>query len=108
MSDPLHRTQVLLRKDQHRALSDLARSRKTSLSKLLRDFVDEQLERQRRCAEARIERRLRALSEIESHGRSLRERRGGASLEVDPAALIRELREERDDELASRLDVRRD
>lgn len=108
MSDPLHRTQVLLRKDQHRALSELAASRRTSLSELLRDLVDEQLERQRRSAEAQIERRLRALSEIESHSRDLLERRGGVTLDVDPAALIHEMREERDDEVAIRLGAGRD
>ncbi len=103
MAEPLQRTQILLRKDQHVALRDLASREGTSLSELIRMLVDEALERRNNEAEARTERRLRALERIEEHARAAQERRGGRPLEINPAEVIRQLREERDDELVQRL-----
>lgn len=103
MAEPLHRTQILLRKDQHQALAELAERQGTSLSGLIRLLVDEQLERRDREAANRIERRLRSLQAIDQHCREALERRGGKTLEVDLVAVIQEVREERDDQLAEQL-----
>ncbi len=40
----MHRTQILLEPEQHQALTEIARREKRSLSELIRQLVDEQLQ----------------------------------------------------------------
>lgn len=103
MAEPLHRTQILLRRDQHRALAERAEREGRSMSELVRSLVDEQLKRQDAERRERIERRRGTLEAIRKRHAAILSSRGGKPIEVDPAELIREMREERDDELFSRL-----
>jgi len=63
--------------------------------------ANEELAREQRRARERAEERLRALGEIQRHQEKILARRGGKPIEIDPAELIDESREERDDELLS-------
>lgn len=108
MAEPLHRTQILLRREQHEELSSLAARRGVSVSELIRNLVDEELTHEERQARERVERRLRALDEIDKHREKILARRGGKPIEIDLAELIDESREERDDELVSQLAADRD
>lgn len=108
MAEPLHRTQILLRKEQHEELRALAAHRGVSVSELIRDLVDQRLQNQDDERRDRIDRKLRALAEIESHCREALGRRGGKPLVVDLGTLIAENRDERDDEIIGRLAVGRD
>jgi hypothetical protein len=103
MASPLHRTQILLREEQHEELSALAERRGISLSELIRKLVDGELQAQEEQRRARIDRRLRALPEVKPHTREALSNRGGRPLEVDLAALIEESREVRDVVVIGRL-----
>lgn len=102
MANPLHRTQILLREEQHEELSTLAARRGISLSELIRNLVDTELQIEEEQLRARSDRKLRALAEVASHARDALRNRGGKPLEVDLAALIEESREQRDDEIVGR------
>lgn len=103
MADPLHRTQILLRSDQHRELSARARREGTSVSELVRRSLDETLARDAAKRSARIEKRLGALGRIDELRRETAERSKAGSPLPDISALIREMREERDAELVARV-----
>ncbi|HLE84631.1 MAG TPA: ribbon-helix-helix protein, CopG family [Thermoanaerobaculia bacterium] len=105
MAEPLHRTQVLLRKDQHKALAERAERQGVSVSELIRTLVDEKLRRENAERRARIERRLANLEGIRQHHAEILRERGGKPIEVDPTELIREIREERDEELFGHLET---
>ena len=50
----MHRTQIMLEQEQHKVLTEMAQSQNRSLSDLIREMLDDQLElnRQRRLADA--------------------------------------------------------
>jgi hypothetical protein len=102
MAEPLHRTQILLRRDQHRELSERASREGTSMSELVRRSLDETLARDETERSARVERRLDALRSVEEHRRETAAPSGEGS-RPDVAELIREMREERDAELIRRI-----
>lgn len=94
----LRRAQILLEEEQHRALADIARAEGCSISELTREIIAQYLakrEASRRGSEAKALERARRLRE------DMRQRRGGKSLEIDVAALICEMREERDERILS-------
>ncbi|HEX2165252.1 MAG TPA: hypothetical protein VHM02_15005 [Thermoanaerobaculia bacterium] len=98
MGQPLHRTQILLEPRQHHELTRIAAEEHRSLSDLLREIVQKELDRLRCDAErARVE-RVAAIERIRQN-----RRRAAALGEVDPTLdsveLLREAREERAEEL---------
>jgi hypothetical protein len=107
MAEPLHRTQILLREDQHRALVRRAEREKTSMSELIRSLIDDELRRRDSERSERIRRRKAALDGIRKHHDEMLASRQGRPIDVDPAELVRQIREERDDELFGRLDADR-
>jgi len=108
MAEPLHRTQILLREDQHRALVRRAEREKTSMSELIRSLIDDELQRRDFARRERIHRRKAALESIRKHHDEILETRGGRPIEVDPSDLVQQIREERDDEVFGRLTAGRD
>lgn len=98
MTQPLHRTQVLLEPQQHRELTRIAAEEHRSLSDLLREIVQKELDRQRCDDQRRRAERVAAIEQIRQN-----RRRAAASGEVDPTLdsveLLREAREERAEEL---------
>lgn len=99
MGQPLHRTQVLLEPQQHRELTRIAAEEDRSLSDLLREIVRRDLERRRAQDEADLRTRIAALERIREHRRQALAERGGRPIELDPAELIREARDERTEEI---------
>lgn len=97
MTQPLHRTQVLLEPQQHQELTRIAKEEDRSLSDLLREMVRRDLERRRTEEDAELRARLTAL-ERALENRDAIERRRGGPIDLDPAELIRQAREERDRE----------
>ena len=98
MTTRMHRTQILLEPKQHRALSELARQEGRSVSDLVREFVQVQLEKRERDDAARRQRQLTALEQIRVQRREIAARLGATELPA-PEELIHQLRDERDDDL---------
>ncbi len=91
----LHRTQLLLEPDQHRALAEIAAQERRSISDVVRGIIREKLAAQDQDLETR-RRRGRALIE---RVRRLREQilddRGGKPIETDFLQELDDAREER-------------
>lgn len=99
MGERKYRAQILLEPEQHKALADLAQRRGTSISQVVRDIVGEYLVEQ----DTEVERRLAAIERIREHRAEMLAERGGKPLDIDFAALIEEMREERAEELYANL-----
>lgn len=100
MTTRMHRTQILLEPEQHRTLTDLARREGRSLSDIIREFVQVQLDQREQDHALRRERQLAALDRIRTHRQAVAARLGAKGL-PDPAETLDLLREERDAELTS-------
>ena len=107
MSNRMIRTQILLEPEQHQKLSELAKHEQRTLSDLVREMLQTQLER-RQQNETALLRRLDALERIRQHRQQILRRRAGRPLELDPNNLVDQLRDERDDELFNHLFPTRD
>lgn len=95
----LHRTQVLLEPEQHQELTRLAAEQHRSLSDLLREIVDRELER-RKCDEERLQQeRLAAIARIRERRREMFAMMSPDAPPLDVTEIIRKNREERDDEI---------
>jgi predicted CopG family antitoxin len=102
MGERLYRTQVLLEPGQHRALAEIARSEGRSVSDVIRELIRAQLEQRA----TRGQGYLNALERIRKNREEILARRGGTPIDVDVAALINGVREERDEQIARALDNR--
>ena len=100
MTSRSHRTQILLDQEQHRTLTDLAHREGRSLSDIIREFVQVQLEQREQDHVLGRERQLAALDRIRAHRQAVAARLGAEGL-PDPAEILDQLREERDAELTS-------
>jgi hypothetical protein len=98
MTQPLHRTQVLLEPQQHQELTRIAAEEKRSLSDLLREIVRRELERKRGDDERVRRERLATIEEIRQNRRRA-VASGEAEATLDSVELLREAREERAEEL---------
>ncbi len=107
MGQRMQRTQLLLEPEQHRALAEIARQEGRSISDVVREMVQRQIEQRRESARADRERRLAALGRIRRHRDQAIERRGGRLIDLDVVALIRQAREERDARALNGFDDRR-
>lgn len=104
----MQRTQILLEPEQYRALVELARLEGRSLSELLRELIRDYLAQRDQAADMIRSRQMAALERIRQHRQAVLERRGGVPLDIDVAALVAAVREERDaDILAGSTDDRR-
>ena len=107
MARRMRRTQLLLEPEQHDALAEIARKEGRSISNVVREMVQRQIEQRRETARADLERRLEALQRIRRHRDEAVERRGGRPVDLDVAALIRQAREEREERAFTAFDDRR-
>jgi metal-responsive CopG/Arc/MetJ family transcriptional regulator len=99
MTQPLHRTQVLLEPQQHQELTRIAAEQDRSLSDLLREIVRRELERRRNDEERLKQERREAIEQIRQHRRERFANRPQDAPELDVTELIHRNREERDDEI---------
>ena len=93
----LHRTHILLETEQIDQLKEIARREDRSVSEVARTIIQDYLDVQ--TAEAELQRRLQALERIRENRAKILVRRGGTPLKVDVVELIRQMRDERDDEI---------
>lgn len=89
----MQRTQILFRPDQHEALSERAQREGRSLSDLVRELVDRDLERWRETEREVRRQRLLRLEEIARHREAAADHGTGG---LDVVEMIRQGREERD------------
>jgi hypothetical protein len=93
----MHRAQILIDPEQHQTLAEIAQQEGTSISAIVRVAVHHWLaERQE---EQVLRHQMDALEEIGRHRQAILDRRAGKPLEIDLAEIIKQIREERDDEL---------
>jgi hypothetical protein len=92
----MHRAQILLDPQQHRALRELAERQGRSISSIVREMINDQLLRLKKEQEGKIRHYLDAIERIRDHKRAVLDKRGGRELAVDIANLIEENRIERD------------
>ena len=106
MSERFHRTQLLLRPDQHEALAEIARRENRSISDVVREMIGQQLDSRARATSETVQRQLEALERIRQHREGILARRGGVPIDV--GALIDQVREEQDERNVGDLINRRD
>lgn len=99
MGERMYRARILLEPAQQRALAELARREGRSVSDLVREMIQRQLDQRRHEEDAIRRRRLAAVEQIRRHCQAILERRGGAPLDVDVVEMIDRLREERDGQI---------
>lgn len=98
MAEKMHRTQILLEPDQHKALAELATREGRSISEIAREMIGRQLEQRKLVADEVREQRLEALERIKQHREEILAERGGEYIDFDVVEAINQMREERDAE----------
>ncbi len=93
----LYRAQILLEPDQHRKLAEIAQQEDASISELVRSAVRQWLDE--RQDESHLHRRLDELKQVAQHRQDILVRRDGNPLVIDVETVIRQMRDERDDQL---------
>ena len=103
MAERMHRTQVLLEPAQHEWLAETARSEDRSVSDLIREMIDRQINDTEHQIEATKVRRLAALDRISQRREKMLEEMGGQPISGDTVEMINRIREERSDEIFGTL-----
>ena len=106
MTTRKHRTQILLEPEQHKTLVEIARREQRSLSDVVREMLQVQIQQRQQDESAVKKQRLEALEQIRRHRQAILERRGGRLLAIDAAEFIAQMRDERDGELAGSIQDR--
>lgn len=96
MADRLHRTQILLKPEQHEELAKIARREGRSVSDLIREMLNQQLQQRKSSYEETKKRRLAALERIRKHREEIIEENGGQYLNFDVIEALEQAREEQD------------
>lgn len=94
----LHRTQIWLEPDQYRALLEVARTERRSLSDVVRRVVERELRRRRREPGDPSARRADWLRRARLLRADIAARRGGP-IAVAPDQILHQIRDERDEQL---------
>jgi predicted CopG family antitoxin len=92
----MHRTQILLEPEQHKALAEIAYSEGRSISEVVREIIRQRLEERQKEINADVKRRLEALERIRDFRNRILARRGGKPIDIDVVEMINQMREERD------------
>ena len=100
----LHRTHILLDPEQHTALTQIARKEGRSISDITREIIQLGIEQRQKMEITEQKRRLEALENTRIIRKAILDDRGGKSFQVDIAAILNELREERDANIFKRSD----
>jgi hypothetical protein len=108
MSERLFRAQILIEQGQRKTLAQIARQEGRSMSDVARELIRLGLEARSETPEMRWRRRDRALERAAQLRAAMRERRGGRSVDLDPAEMLRSIREERVDNITRGLTSDRD
>ncbi len=100
----LHRTQILLEPDQHRALIEISRREGRSVSDLIREIVRAELEHRTVDAAARKARQDALMAELRAQWDRVMAERQGRPAPIDTVELIHEMWDDRDDAVLGRAD----
>jgi hypothetical protein len=103
MAERLHRTEILLEPEQHQKLADLAEREGRSLSAVVRSILARELQRQEPTRSGRSAETGDPLVSLRRAQEEMLARRGGSPVAVDVEEMIREMREERDEEILAGL-----
>ncbi|MDQ5824336.1 MAG: ribbon-helix-helix domain-containing protein [Chloroflexota bacterium] len=97
MVGKLYRTQILLEPEQHQELSAIAKREGRSVSELIREFVQNELEQRKAEQSATIKRRLEALEGIRQFREEVLCENNGQPVDFDIVEAINKGREEQDE-----------
>jgi hypothetical protein len=96
MPERLYRAHILIEQGQRKALAQIAREEGRSMSDVARELIRLGLEARSDTPEMRWRKRDRALERAAQLRAAMRERRGGQPIDLDPAEMLRSMRDERD------------
>src|SRR5262245_53622652 len=96
MAERLYRTQILLGPEQHEELAQIAKHEGRSVSEVIREMLDQQLQQRKSSREETKRRRLAALEAIRRHRETIIAENGGQYLDFDVVDAIELAREEQD------------
>lgn len=99
MTERLYRAQILIEQGQRKTLAQIARQEGRSMSDVARELIRLGLEARNETPEMRWRRRDRALAQAAELRAAILRRRGGRPLDLDPAEMLRAMREERVDNI---------
>jgi len=91
----MHRAQILLDPQQHRALREIAKRQGRSISSLVRDMINEQLIRLKKEQESQIRHYMAVIDTTRDHRKAVLDKRGSRAFAVDIGKIIQENRTER-------------
>jgi predicted DNA-binding protein len=97
MAGRLVRTQILLEAEQHQRLREQAHASGKSVSELVREALAEHFGSEH---DAEVTSQIAALGKVRALRATILARRGGQPVEIDPVAIIEEIREERNAEIS--------
>ncbi len=97
MGERLHRTQILLEPEQHRALSEIAEREGRSISDVVREIIRQQLDKRKMDIDEAVRRDLEVLERIRKDREAILQRRSGKPIEIDTVELIEQMRKDRDE-----------
>ena len=98
------RTHILLEPEQQKALADIAKRERRSISEVTREIVEYGIEQREKKYATDIKNRLQALETARQVRMAILSDRGGKPLPHDSFTLIEELREARHDQIINRSD----
>jgi predicted DNA-binding protein len=102
MAEHLQQTSILLEPEQHEKLARIANREHRTVSELVQEILQAELERREEAAEGR-EQRLEQLEQLKRHREEMLARRGGQPLNINVAELLNEMRDERDGEILANI-----
>jgi predicted DNA-binding protein len=93
----LYRTQILLEPEQHQELSAIAKREGRSVSELVREFIQCQLEQRKTERDKAIDKRVEAFERILQRREQILADRGGEYIDFDFVQALHAAREEQDE-----------
>jgi len=99
MGERLYRAQILLEPEQHQKLVRIAGQQHRSLSDIIREIVQTELDRREKDETERRHQLLEGIERVRLTREEILARRGGEPLNVNVADMVRQMRDERDEEV---------
>jgi hypothetical protein len=97
MGDRLHRTQILLEPEQHRALTELAKREGRTISEVVREMLGRELEARKQAEDAVLRQRFEGLERVRKLRAEIVEENGGQPIDFDVIEAVTRMRDERDE-----------
>jgi predicted transcriptional regulator len=101
MGERLYRAQILLEPEQHRKLVRIAGQQHRSLSEIIREIVQAELDRREKDETDRRHQLLQGIERVRLTREEILARRAGEPLQVNVADMVRQMRDERDEEVSA-------